>query len=129
MFSPKEEFVLISVKCRESDHQDVYVLDASSGEEQRILFRCAYVFDCKFVSDEECVVDYHKDFSQDGGLRLFNVKSGDLLSVIARQKRTHCLATCPLNHLIAIDIDGSEHNFRLIQVNISQLEDNRKTKR
>ena len=121
MFSPKEEFVLISGKCRESDHQDVYVLDASSGEEQRILFRCAYVFDCKFVSDEECVVDYDKDFSQDGGLRLFNVKSGDLLSVIVRQKRTYCLATCPLNHLIAIDIDGSEHNFRIIQVNTHSL--------
>ena len=129
LFSPTEEFVLISAKTPEGD-QAAYLLDAQSGETCRMLCRGTYFFDCNFVSDEECVIDY-KDASGEYCFQLFNINSGDLLGLIVRQFKTSCLATCPLKRLVAIDVivnDYSKNIFQLIQVNRPRSEDKRKSK-
>lgn len=130
MFSPKEEFVLLSAKRSDCDDQEVFVLDASSGEHRSILCRGALFFDYKFVSDEECVIDC-RDTSLDYGLRLFNIRTRDLLCVLTRVFRTFCMVTCLPNHAIAIDVPAAismEKNFRIIQVNNLQSEEKTKEK-
>ena len=119
MFSATEELVVISAKTPEDD-QSVYLLDASSGKTCRTLCRGTDFFDCKFVSDDECVID-SKDSSRGYHLRLFNIKSGDLLSVVVRPFRTFCLAVCPPKGLVAFDVhvDGdSKRIFKLGRVKL-----------
>ena len=129
MFSPTEEFVVISAKTPEGD-QGAYLLDAWSGKTCRMLCRGTYFFDCNFVSDEECVIDY-QDASGEYCFQLFNIKSGDLLGLIVRQFKTSCLATCPPKRLVAIDVvanDDSKNIFQIIQVKRPRNKDKRKSK-
>ena len=130
MFSLTEEFVVISAKTTEND-QSVYLLDATSGMRCRTLCRATYFLDCKFISDDVCVID-SQDISRDFCLRLFNIKSADLLSVIFRKARTYCLAVCPLQRLIAFDVivDGdSKRIFKLGRVKLPSDKGNRNSKR
>ena len=130
MFSPTEELVVISAKTPEGD-QSVYLLAASSGKTCRTLCRGTLFFDCKFVGDDECVID-SQDSSRGFHLRLFNIKSGDLLSVVVRPFRTFCLAVCPLKRLVAFDIhvDGdSKRIFKLGRVKIPRDKTKRNCKR
>lgn len=76
-----------------------------------------------FVCDEECLV-YNRGINV---LRLFNVKSGDLLSVMDIEERPCCLAVCLPHHLIAICLTGVR--FRLIRVWSPQIKDRRRSKR
>ena len=80
MFTPSEEFVLVSAGTSQS-RQEVHVLDASSGNTLRTLCSVDDVSNCAFVSNEECVID-RRDFSRGYHLLLFNVRTGDLLSVL-----------------------------------------------
>ena len=130
MFSPTEELVVISAKTTEND-QSVYLLDATSGMRCHTLCRATCFFDCKFISDDVCVID-SQDISCDFCLRLFNIKSADLLSVIFRKARTYCLAVCPLQRLIAFDVivDGdSKRIFKLGRVKLPSDKGNRNSKR
>lgn len=81
---------------------------------------------CKFISEEECVIG-SKDPSE--GLLLFNVQSGDLLSVIDLESPVTCLATCPRNQLLAINKKDSKHGFKLIQAQLSRSLGNTQKKR
>ena len=129
MFSPSEEFVVISALTPDGD-QSAYLLDAQSGKTCRMICRGNSFFGCNFVSDEECLID-SQDASGDFLLRLFNIKSGDLLGVIVRQFRTFCLATCPPKRLVAIDVvanDDSKRIFQIIQVKLPRDKDNKKSK-
>ena len=130
MFSATEELVVISAKTPEGD-QSVHLLDASSGKTRRTLCRGTYFFDCKFVSGDECVID-SLDSSRDFHLRLFNTRSGDLLSVVVRPFRTSCLAVCPIKCLIAFDVrvDGdSKRIFKLGRVKLPHDKAKRNCKR
>ena len=127
MFSPTEEFVVISALTPEDD-QGVYLLDAQSGKTCRMLCRGTDFFGCNFVSDEECLID-SKDASGDYLLRLFNIKSGNLIGVLVKQFRTFCLASCPLKRLVAIDVVpnyDSKRVFQVIQVKLPRDKDNKK---
>ena len=127
MFSPTEEFVVISALTPEGD-QIVYLLDAQSGKTCRMLCRGTDFFGCNFVSDEECLID-SKDASGDYLLRLFNIKSGNLIGVLVKQFRTFCLASCPLKRLVAIDVVpnyDSKRVFQVIQVKLPRDKDNKK---
>lgn len=120
--------MLFSAKRNDCDDQEVFVLEASSGKEHSIVCRGTSFFDCKFVSDEECVIDL-EDTLPHFGLRLFNIRSGGLLCVMERVFRTHCLATSLLNHAIAIDVSvGSDKNFRIILVSNLPSEEDKKNK-
>jgi len=129
MFSPTEELVVISAKTPEDD-QSVYLLDASSGKIWGSLCRGTAFFHCKFVSDDECVVD-SQDRSRGFHIRLFNIKSGDLLSVIVRRMIISCLAVCPPKRLLAFDVlvDGdSKRIFKLLHVKLPRDKGNSNSK-
>ncbi|XP_068742576.1 uncharacterized protein [Montipora capricornis] len=68
-FSPEGQFIVVH------ELNGVYVLDAVSGN-LRVKLSDDPVKSCKFISDEECV------FLNDACLKMFNVRSGDLLCVM-----------------------------------------------
>ncbi|XP_074628966.1 uncharacterized protein LOC141886642 [Acropora palmata] len=49
---------------------------------------------------------------------LVNVKSGDLLSEIARESSLYSLAACPRERLLAIGFMDSKVNFEVLQVKL-----------
>ena len=129
MFSLSEQFVVILSNVGMYTEEGVYVLDAISGETLHILPEGYREYsDCKFISDEECVIS-GLTLSDDYCLQLFNVKSGDLLSVLQLDVKAICLAACPRKRLLAIAQRGSKHGFKLIQVQLPQDKDIRKSKR
>ena len=121
VLSPAGNFFLICVICR--DHQrvvPVYVLDAVSGDLLHTLMpeRSESVDDFKFISDEVCVV--FSTWSSAGSLHLYNVKSGDLLSVVhltRRRGKVH-LAACLDEHLVAIAFSQCriQSGFKVLRV-------------
>ncbi len=118
MFSLSEQFVVIWVPERDR----VYVLDALSGKTLHALQ--VNVYACKFVSDEECVISTGSAL-RGYCIQLFNVKSGDLLSVINLERQVNCLAACPRKRLLAIDQCDSKQGFKLIKVRLPQDKDTR----
>ena len=126
MFSPKENFVLISAKSPQCK-QEVHVLDASSGATLCTLCTVDHVTNCAFVSDAECVIDC-QDSSESSCLRLFNVKTGDLLSVLDMDTWPSCLASFPQKGLIAFGLWKSKRMCAFIEVKLPRDKVNRKAK-
>ena len=128
IFSPTEEFVLISAKksqCR----QDIHVLHASSGATHRTLCTVDDVMRYAFVSETECVMDCeNRQISERFGLRLFSVKTGDLLCVLDMDIRPFCLASFPKKGLIAIGLWQSKRMCAFIKVRMPRDKDNRESK-
>ena len=131
-FSPTEQyFVFVGDK----GHLDTfYALDVASGKTLSTLqprtHNLPYVrnLDCKFVSDEECIICF-SDLLNSHFLQLFNVKSGDLLSVIARESPVYSLTACPRERLVAIGFMDSKVNFEVLQVKMPGDKHSRKNKR
>ena len=127
-FSPTEQYCVLH-------NEDLYLLDIVLGKTLRKFFYSSkdeyfslYHLDCKFVSDEDCVV-YFGDESSGYFLQLFNVKSGDLLSEIALESQVYSFAACPRERLIAIGFEDSKVNFKVLQVKLPGDKHNRKSKR
>ena len=128
IFSPAEEFVLISAKTSQN-WQDVHVLDASSGATLRILCTVDDVMRYAFVSDTECVIHCgNHRISESLCLQLFSVKTGDLLSVLDMDYRPLCLASFPKKGLIAIGLWQSKRMCAFIKVRMPRDKDNRESK-
>ena len=111
LFSPKGKFIAVS----SPPEGLVYVLDAVSGNVLR-EFRDFDIRCCKFIGEEECIL--LKAIDPIGGrLELFNVRSGDLLTVLDVEGSVLCnspLATCSRMGLIAI---SSRHiDLKIIKV-------------
>ena len=119
LFSPAEQFVVTWSR------NEMLVLDAVSGTTLHILCRNDRVSDCKFVSDEECVVSSERGYS----LRLFSVMSGHLLSIINLEGKVQHLAACPRTRLLAINQRYPKHGFKLVQVQLVQDRGSRESKR
>ena len=102
-FSPAETFVII-YSNRLWSRAGIYVLDAVSGKTLHVLnsaFGLSSFSDCEFVSDEECVVIF-KSRSEQCHVKLFDVKSGDLLSNLPLSnllKNNLPLSNLPLRNL------------------------------
>ena len=122
IFSPKEEFVVVWGKPS-IDGPGVCILDTLSGDTHYTLPNSKNVVDCKFVSNKECLV-YNRGINV---LRLFNVMSGELLSVMDIEERPCCLSVCLPHHLNAIYLTGLR--FKLIKVWSPQIKEERKNKR
>ena len=115
MFSPTEEFVLISSSVCQSK-KEVLVLEASSGKLLRTLCTVHKVLGCAFVSKTECVI-VCMNTSERYCLKLFNVSTGDFLTVLDIDfVPSRCLASCPQKGLIAIGLDDSKCMCVVIQV-------------
>lgn len=124
-FSPSEQFLILHTA---SPRMGVYVLEAVSGKTLHNLCGGDGFLSCKFVSDEECVISSEAS-SRHHFLRLFNVKSGDQLTVISMESAIICLDSCPRKCLIAIGLEESKYNFKLIQVKLSRGRESRNSKR
>ena len=109
IFSPTEENVVTYGSAGS------YVLDAVSGKEIRQLEN-PYVNDIKFISNEDCIVGVNN--LRGLCLRLYNVKSGDLLSEVVEQRLFQILAVCPRKRLVAIGSGLYKDHFEIIQAKL-----------
>jgi len=120
-FSPTEKYCVLA-ELREFSIA-LHVLDVVLGKILHTLqlrthaFQFLQNFECKFVSDEECVTCVGDELTG-CFLQLFNVKSGDLLSEIALESRMFSLAACPRERLLAIGFGDSKVTFKLLQVKL-----------
>ena len=106
MFSPEEEFVVTWASF--SSGKGVHILDAKTGETQRTLLEDQDdIVDCKFVVNGESLVCCSKD----NFLRLFDIISGDLLSVLDVEEQPCCLGACVDKALVAIGLWGARLKF------------------
>lgn len=106
MFSPEEEFVVTWASF--SSSYGVHILDVKTGETQRTLLKDQDdIVDCKFVVNGESLVCCSKD----NFLRLFDIRSGDLLSVLDVEEQPCCLGACLDKPLVAIGLRGARLKF------------------
>ena len=120
MFSPTEEFVLVSSK-----NSQVLVLEASSGKHLRTLCTVDSVLGCAFVSKTECVI-VCTNTSGSYCLQLFNVSTANVLTVLDIDfVPSRSLASCPQKGLIAI---GLEYMCAVIEVKLPRDKVNREAK-
>ncbi|XP_068681723.1 uncharacterized protein [Montipora foliosa] len=106
MFSPEEEFVVTWASF--SSGYGVHILDAKTGETQRTFLKDQDdIVDCKFVVNGESLVCC----SEDNFLRLFDIRSGDLLSVLDVEEQPCCLGACVDKPLVAIGLWGARLKF------------------
>jgi len=126
-FSPTEQYFVFAAEDV-SDTLHVYVLDVISGTVRTFQPHTndflVFNVDCKFVGDEECITCLNSRIKC-GFLQLFNVKSGDLLSEIALESHVYSLAACCRERLIAIDLEDSKMNFKVLQVKLPGDKDRR----
>ena len=115
-FSPSEEFLVIW----KSLDSEVYVHDSSSGKLLLSFETVEDVFDCKFVGDADCVILTFLPRCGESRLRLFNIRSGDLLSLIDLQTWwSRSIVSHPGKGLIACALGNSENLFKIIQTRLS----------
>ena len=124
MFSPTEEFVLISAKSPQSK-QEVHVLDAFSGKTLQTLCTVDHIFNCAFVSETESVIDC-QNILESFCLRLFNIMTGELLSLLSMENRPACLSSFPQEGLIAIGLWQSKRMCAFVAVKRPRDKDCRK---
>ena len=116
MFSPTEEFVLVSFTNSQFE-QEVLLLQASSGKHLRTLCTVDRIFGCAFVSKTECVISC-KNTSGSYCLPLFNVSTGDFLTVLdINFEPSQGLASYPQKGLIAVGVENS-WSYVVIQVKL-----------
>ena len=130
MFSPAEDFVLVSSTNSESRKSEVLVLEASSGKYLRTLCTVDRILGSAFVSKTECVIFSYSYTSGSSCLPLFNVSTGDLLTVLDIDfVPSWCpLASCPQKGLIAIGLENSKCMCAVIQVKLPRDKVNREAK-
>ena len=113
-FSPNGQFILVR------NIMSTYVIDVVSGNVRSKSSDCDYIYDFKFISEEEFVIlSYHSPDSY--RLQLFSAWSGHLLSVLHVYSGYEpcCLATCPGEGLIAINL-GRNIDLKVIKVKLSE---------
>ena len=124
MFSPTEKFVLVSAKSTQCK-QEVHVLDAFLGDTLHTLCTVDHIFNCAFVSETECVIDCQNK-SESFCLRLFNIMTGELLSLLSMENRPACLSSFPQEGLIAIGLWQSKRMCAFVAVKRPRDKDCRK---
>ena len=125
MFSPTEDFVLVSSR---NSQEEVLVLEASSGKHLLTLCTVDSILDCAFVSKTECVI-VCSNTSGSYCLQLFNVRTGDFLTVLDIDfVPSRCLASCPQKGLIAIALEDTDCMCAVIQVKQLRDKENREAK-
>ena len=112
-FSPIEQFLVVGMT------DDTLVLDPETGNTLRTLgLSFPLRLYCKFISDDICVIS-----GDDSTVRVFNVKSGELLTEIDEEDDVSCLAACPFNRVLAIALSFSTPNFKVIRLYLPRGED------
>ncbi len=97
IFSPDEELVVTWGSFHAG--YGLHILDAKTGETRHTFLKDRDdIVDCKFVGNGDTLICC----SGDNFLRLFNVRSGDLLSVLDIEERPYCVGACLGKSLVAI---------------------------
>ena len=119
-FSPEEEFVVAWGFFHAG--YGLHILDAKTGETRHILLKDQDdIVDCKFVDCEFLIC-----CSEDNFLRLFNIRSGDLLSVLDIEERPYCLGACLGKPLVAIGLSGARLKYIHVKLpSVTAAEDKR----
>ena len=119
-FSPTEQCVII---CQPGEG---LILDAMSGNTLHTLplLRPFFYPVARFISHEDYVI------ADPSSVRLYNVKSGDLLSELNIEGAgVTCLAVCPSKRLFAIGLNDSNPCYKVIRVWLPGDKDSRKSQR
>ena len=125
MFSPTEEFVLVSSRNSQSK-EEVLVLEASSGKHLWTLCTAYEILGCAFVSKTECVIVCRNTSESYYCLPLFNVSTGDFLAVLdIDHEPSMWLASCPQKGLIAFGLKDSKCMYAVIEVKLPRDKVNR----
>ena len=117
--SPKEDYCVIW------GDSFVQVLYVASGELHRRLIEKYKIYNCKFITEKHLIIcskESHGSF-----LRLINVESGQRLTTLEIEKQPTCLGVCPCSLCIAVGL--RKLDMKIIQVHLSETENNQKRKR
>ena len=106
-FSPTEQFIIVG------SGKGMFVLDAKTGNTLRTPWPFSFRHGA-FISDDQCIVSGFRDVT----VQLLNVKSGELLNAMDVESNVTCLAACPFNRLLAIGLQNSIPNFKVIKVHL-----------
>ena len=119
-FSPMEQFLVVR-----TNEAGILVLDAKTGNTLHTLRPTFYSFcHCRFISDTTIVISRHCLTVQ-----LLNVKFGEPVSEIDVENQVTCLAAYPFNRFLAIGLENSTPNFKVIRVHFSRGVDSKNRKR
>ena len=122
IFSPEEAEFVATWNTFDSGY-GLHVLDSKTGETCNTLLKeHNEIINCKFVANRETLVCC----SRDNFLRLINVRSGDLLSVLDIEERPYCVGACLGKPLVAIGLSGSRLKF--IHVELPRVKDSEEKK-
>ena len=128
MFSPTEEFVLVSSRNSQSK-EEVLVLEASSGKHLWTLCTVYEILDSAFVGKTECVIVCRNTSESYYCLPLFNVSTGDFLTLLdIDHEPSLWLASCPQKGLIAFGLKNSKCMYAVIEVKLPRDKVNREAK-
>ena len=116
IFSPEEEFVVTWGSL--NGGYGLHILDAKTGKTNRSFIEDHDdIVDCKFVVNGEFLLCC----SRDNFLRLLNVRSGELLSMLDVEEQPYSLGTCLGNPLVAVGLLGARLKF--VQVELPRVND------
>ena len=110
IFSPKNDCVVTWNTL--DGGQGIHVLQAETGETLHVFLRDQKdIVQCKFLDDESLVC-----CSEDNFLRLYNIRTGDLLSILDIGERPLCLGACLYQPLVAIGLSETRIKFVHVQL-------------
>ena len=108
--SSKHEFV-VTWNTLEEGH-GLHILYADTGETLHVFLGDQNdIADCKFLDDESLVCCSGENF-----LRLYNVRTGDLLSVLDIGEQPFCLGASLYQPLVAIGLSATRIKFVHVQL-------------
>ncbi|CAH3183191.1 unnamed protein product, partial [Porites lobata] len=108
--SPRNEFV-VTWNTFDQGH-GLHILNAYTGETLHVfLGEQNDIVDCKFLDDESVVC-----CSEDNFLRLYNIRTGDLLSILDIGEQPFSLGACLYQPLVAIGLSGTRIKFVHVQL-------------
>ena len=106
ILSPKEEFVVTWDSLYAG--YGLHILDARCGEtRQNLLKNRDDIVDCKFACDEESLLCC----TTDNFLRLFQIRTGDLLCILDIEERPFSLGASAREDLVAIGLSSGRLKF------------------
>ena len=112
LFSPKSDLVVTWNTLY--DGHGLHILNADTGETLHVFLRDQIgiaIVDCKFLDDESLVC-----CSKDNFLRLYNLRAGDLLSVLDIGEQPFSLGASLYHPLVAIGLSGARTKFIHVQL-------------
>ena len=111
IISPKEEFVVTWGSLDAG--RGLHILDARCGETRHNLLKNRVdIVDCKFACDDESLLCC----TSDNFLRLFQVRTGDLLCVLDIKERPFSLGVCAREDLVAVGLSSGRLKFIRVEL-------------